>query len=90
MHILMERGMSIVTVGNKSWCKRIKESLQHDSEYKCYGERCAELESCLCKRLCPFFHKMEGPWVYGWKMEMMKGGTIPHKETCTELHKAKQ
>jgi hypothetical protein len=32
---------------------------------------------------------MEGPWVYGWKMEM-KGGTIPHKEACTELQKAKE
>ena len=43
MHILMERGMSIVTVGNKLWCERIVESLQHDSEYKRYGQRCPEL-----------------------------------------------
>lgn len=59
MHILMVRGVSIVTVGNKLWCKRISECLQHDSEYKRYGQRCAELETCLCKLLCPFHHKVE-------------------------------
>lgn len=59
IHVLIERGVNLVTVGNKLWCKRIKESLQHESEYKCYGQSCKVLETCLCKLLCPFLHKME-------------------------------
>jgi hypothetical protein len=54
--------------------------LQRDSEYKCYGQCCAELEACLCKRLYPFLHKMEralGVWLEvgdgGWHNSIQGG-----------------